>query len=272
MSKKRPEIPVFDHALIETHCHLDYLKQLPIEEILAAAAQRRVQQIVTIAVAPGNLQAVRKIAHTFNQVWCTQGIHPHEAEGYSDAVEAEIVDGLDDDRVVAVGEIGLDYYYDNADRGVQRTVFSRQLQMAAEHDLPVVIHTREADDDTIAILGEIAPSIARKGVIHSFTSSPELAEFCLEQGFHLGFNGIITFNRADNVRAIVERTPLERILLETDSPFLTPVPYRGKENAPFYLPFIAQKVADIKNVAVDELLPVVTESSRRLFKLPECPG
>lgn len=268
MSKKRAEIPVFDGTLIETHCHLDYLKQASIENILAAAADRQVHQIITIAVAPDNLDQVRDIARNHVQVWCTQGIHPHEAESYSDSVETRIVEGLADEKVVAVGEIGLDYYYDNADRAVQRSVFSRQLRIAAEHDLPVVIHTREADEDTIAILREYGPQLARKGVIHSFTSTPMLAEFCLDQGFCLGFNGIITFNRADNVRAIVELTPLERILLETDSPFLTPVPYRGKENAPFYLPFIAQKVADIKEVSVSELLPLVARTSRELFRLP----
>jgi len=137
---------------------------------------------------------------------------------------------------------------------VQRSVFEQQLQTAIELDLPVVIHTREADDDTRDILKNCSTSLARKGVIHSFTSSLALAEFCLAEGFMLGFNGITTFNSADNVRQVVAATPMTQLLLETDAPYLTPVPYRGRPNAPYYLPFIAETLAAIKEVDVEDLL------------------
>ncbi|MDP4917593.1 MAG: TatD family hydrolase [Haliea sp.] len=170
-----------------------------------------------------------------------------------------------DERIVAVGEIGLDYFYDHADRAVQRSVFAAQLALAVDLDLPVVIHTREADEDTRAILAEYAPHLRRKGVIHSFTSGMALAEFCLEAGFMLGFNGITTFNRADNVREVVAATPLDQLVLETDSPYLTPVPYRGRPNAPFYLPFIAERIAEVLEIPVETLLASAYRNSLALF-------
>ncbi len=265
MSRKRRDIPRFDQPLIETHCHLDYLKDQPLEAILEQADAVGIERIVTIAVSPGNLDTVRELAECWPQVWCTQGVHPHQAVEYSDAVEQHLHETLSHPRVLAVGEIGLDYYYDHSDRAVQRAVFARQLQLAADHALPVVIHTREADADTRAILADFVDRLPRKGVIHSFTSGPELAEYCLDAGFCLGFNGICTFNKAENVRDIVRLTPLEQLLLETDSPYLTPVPYRGKENAPFYLPFVAEKIAEVKAVPVERVLEQCYRNSLRLF-------
>ncbi len=165
----------------------------------------------------------------------------------------------------AVGEIGLDYYYDHADRAVQRAVFERQLQIAVDLELPVVIHTREADDDTRSILGNFSPRLRRKGVIHSFTSSLALAEYCLGEGFMLGFNGIATFKAADNVREVIAATPPQQAVLETDAPYLTPVPYRGRPNAPFYLPFIAEQVASCMGMPVEALLGQAYANSHALF-------
>ena len=149
MSKKRREIPVFDHPIIETHCHLDYLKDRPLSETLEQTRQVNIEKVITIAVSPDNLAAVRELSQVEPWVYGTQGIHPHEAETYTDAVEEEIRAHAGDDKIVAVGEIGLDYFYDNADRDVQREVFRRQLQIASDLDRPVVIHSREADEDTI---------------------------------------------------------------------------------------------------------------------------
>lgn len=265
MSKKRREIPVFDHPIIETHCHLDYLKDRPLEETLEQTRGVNIEKVITIAVSPDNLARVRELSQVAPWVYGTQGIHPHDAESYSDEVEAEILAHARDEKIVAVGEIGLDYFYDNADRDVQREVFRRQLQIACDTDRPVVIHSREADEDTIAILGEFEDTLKRRGVIHSFTSGPGLARYALDQGWCLGFNGITTFNKAENVRDIVRMAPIEQILLETDSPFLTPVPYRGKENAPFYLPFIAEKIAEVKELPLDEVISETYRNSLRTF-------
>ena len=265
MSKKRREIPHYHQPIIETHCHLDYLKEAPLTDILQQAQAIGVERVVTISVAPDNLATVRALAEQHAMIWATQGIHPHDAKDYTDAVEQEIRTHLDSERILAVGEIGLDYYYEHSDRVAQRKAFERQLQLAIEHDKPVVIHTRDADDDTRAILADFVGHMRRKGVIHSFTSGLALAEYCLSEGFCLGFNGICTFNKADNVREVVDATPLAQILLETDAPYLTPVPYRGRENAPCYLPFIAEKIAEVKALSVETVLTQAYQNSLRVL-------
>ncbi len=266
MSKKqRRDIPRFAHPIIETHCHLDYLEPDDLAEELTSARDVGVERIITIAVSPDNLDTVRTIAGRENRIYCTQGIHPHEAEKYSPDVARRIREGAADPRVVAIGEIGLDYYYDHADRSIQRQVFADQLTIAAECDLPVVIHSRDADEDMRKLLAEHLENLPRRGVIHSFSSGLELAEFALEAGFMLGFNGMVTFNRADNVRDAVAITPVEQLLLETDAPYLTPVPYRGRSNGPRYLPFVAEKVAEIKDTPIDVLLKQCYTNSERLF-------
>jgi TatD DNase family protein len=265
MSKKRREIPRFDHPIIETHCHLDYLKERPLEDILLQSEQLNIERIITIAVSPDNLERVRELSQLAPWLYGTQGVHPHEAETFNDEVEAEIRVHASDAKIVAVGEIGLDYYYDHADREVQRTVFRRQLQIACDHNKPVVIHSRDADDDTIEILREFEATLTRRGVIHSFTSGPGLARYALDQGWCLGFNGITTFNKAENVRDIVRMSPIEQILLETDAPFLTPVPYRGRENAPCYLPFVAEKIAEVKELPLQQVIEQTYHNSLRTF-------
>ena len=266
MSKsKRRAIPRFSRPIIETHCHLDYLEPEALERELREARDVGIERIVTIAVSPNNLETVRLIAARSETIYCTQGVHPHEAESYSAAVGAEIRAHAVEPKVVAIGEIGLDYYYDHADRAVQRRVFADQLKIAIELDLPVVIHSREADADTQAILAEHLPQLRRRGVIHSFSSGLDLARFAIDGGFMLGFNGMVTFAKADNVRAAVALCPTDKIVLETDAPYLTPVPYRGQRNAPRYLPFIAERVAEIKELSVEELLDACLKNSEALF-------
>lgn len=266
MSKsRRPDIPVFDTPIIETHCHLDYLEQSALADTLERAFAVGVERIITIAVSADNLDKVMNLATSHDAIWGTQGIHPHEAADFSDEVRARIEENAVSERIVAIGEIGLDYHYDHAPRAAQLKAFEQQLELATQLGLPVVIHTREADDDTQAILLNFSGQLPRKGVIHSFTSSVSLAEFCLSEGFSLGFNGIATFKTADNVRNVVALTPIDQLLLETDAPYLTPVPYRGKPNAPCYLPFIAQKIAEIKALPIETLLQHAYRNSESLF-------
>lgn len=250
---------------IETHCHLDYLKALPLEEIREKIKEAGITKVVTIGVDPENLDGVLNLSHTYPEVYFTQGIHPHDAKNATEIEFNKISERSSLPKMVAVGEIGLDYHYNNSPQDVQKEVFEKQLQLACDHDLPVVIHTREADEDTKAILRNFSTTLKRKGVVHSFTSSLELAEFVLSEGFHIGFNGIITFKNAKNVQDVVVITPPERILFETDSPFLTPVPHRGKENAPYYLPFVAAKIAELKNLDLEELKKLVFQNSLNCF-------
>lgn len=265
MSRNKRDIPVFSHPIIETHCHLDYLKDAALSQILDEARAVGVERIVTIAVEPDNLGRVRDLTDEYDFVYGTQGIHPHDADHYTTATDAELRQYGNDDKIVAIGEIGLDYHYDHSDRAKQRQVFADQLKIACELDKPVVIHTRDADEDTQAILADYVPHLKRKGVIHSFTSGIDLAHYCLEQGFMLGFNGIITFNKAENVREVLAATPIEQLVVETDSPFLTPVPYRGQENAPKFLPFVIEKIADVKQLSVDQVLKQSYHNAQRLF-------
>ena len=264
MSKKR-DIPVFDHPIIETHCHLDYLEGEVLAAALHAAQAVNVERVLTIGVSPDNLHKVMALVENHPQVWGTQGIHPHDANDYTAEVEAQIRSNALHAKILAIGEIGLDYYYDHSDRAKQRAAFENQLQIAIDLNLPVVIHTRDADEDMTAILRNFVGQMPKRGVIHSFTSSKTLAEYCLSEGFCLGFNGISTFKAADNVREIIDLTPVEHILFETDAPYLTPVPYRGHKNEPKYLPFIAEQVAQVKGVTLDALLPQVWQNSMALF-------
>lgn len=263
--KKRRPIPRFQHPIIETHCHLDYLDDAQLLQTLDEAKQVGIERIVTIAVSSDNLDKVVSLSASHSQVWGTQGIHPHDAAQYSDAVEDKIIVNLANPRILAVGEIGLDYYYEHSNRITQGQAFERQLQIASDANLPVVIHTREAEHDTRAILENFSHLLPKKGVIHSFTSSLDLAEYCLSEGFSLGFNGITTFNQADNVREVVVATPVDKIVLETDAPYLTPVPYRGRVNAPQYLPFIAEKIAELKKLDIEQLLSQVYRNSIELL-------
>jgi len=265
MSKNKRDIPQFQTPIIETHCHLDYLDVEGLAGILEKSFEMGIERIVTIAVSADNLEKVMALTRESSAIWGTQGIHPHEANHYNTDIEHMIRANAQNPRILAIGEIGLDYYYDHVDRSTQRSAFERQLELAAELNLPVVIHSRDADKDTQEILQNYSGRLPRKGVIHSFTSSRALAEYCLSEGFFLGFNGITTFNKADNVREVVSITPLEQLVLETDAPYLTPVPYRGKPNAPYYLPFIAEKIAQVKDIAVEELLQRAYDNSLSLF-------
>jgi TatD DNase family protein len=250
---------------IETHCHLDYLKAEPLEAILQKMKEAEIEKTITIGVDPQNLDLVMDLSNRIENLFFTQGIHPHDSKDATDVEFGKIKVRATMPKMVAVGEIGLDYHYNNSPVDVQRKVFEHQLQLACDLDLPVVIHTREAEPDTMSILKNFSPKLKRKGVIHSFTSSLELAEFVLAEGFYIGYNGIITFKKAENVQAAVKRTPIDRILFETDAPFLTPVPHRGKENAPYYLPFVAQKISELKEVDLETLKNQVYKNSLNCF-------
>ncbi len=252
--------------MIETHCHLDYLKAHSLDEILRLSSEAGVSKIVTISVDPGNLDSVIAISEANPQVWCTQGVHPHDAKECSEEVFIKIQTQADHPKVVAIGEIGLDFHYNNSPPDVQEIWFRRFLELAAQKNKPVVIHSRDADELMAKFLIEFSPRLKRKGVVHSFSSGLELAQTAIEQGYFLGFNGMITFPKAENVREALKLCPLDQLLIETDSPFLTPDPHRGKENGPYYLPFVLQKMAEIKEVTPQKLSEILSENAQRLFQ------
>lgn len=253
------------NKIIETHCHLDYLKAKALDEILEDSYGVGVDKIITIAVEPDNFDTVMELATKYDPIYFSQGIHPHDAKLATLQAMEIIKTRCSEPKMVAVGEIGLDFHYNNSPKETQINVFKEQLEIAIDQEKPVIIHSRDADEQMMDILATYAPKMNKKGVIHSFTSGLELAETALDLGFYLGFNGIITFKNAQNVRDVVKICPLERLLLETDSPFLTPVPHRGKENSPANLPYICDKIAEIKDVPSREVASTCYKNSMNLF-------
>ncbi len=252
--------------LVDSHCHLDYLeKDGDLEDVVARARASGVGAMVTIGTTLSGFPAVRAIAERFRDVWCTVGVHPHEAAGEGVSGTEALVERAELPQVVGIGETGLDYYYGHSPREAQIRSFSAHCAAARESGLPLVVHTRDADDDTIAVLRRESRGGALTGVIHCFSTSRALAEAALDLGFYISLSGIITFNRADALRETVRDLPLERLLVETDAPYLAPVPRRGKRNEPALVVHTAAKLAELKETEPEDIARITTENFYALF-------
>lgn len=263
-----------EHAIqqgwIDVHTHLNFLDHSP-EEALSLAQEAGVSHVVTIGTEPEDWPVVLELSQRFApSVFCTLGLHPHEAQKWNNDLKQFVRENASHSRVVALGEMGLDYYYSHAPHDVQKEVFEDQLRLAVELDLPVEIHTRDADEDTVEILKKFKGQAT--GLIHCFTGSEYLAQECLNLGFYLSFSGVMTFKNADNLRKIVTETPIDRLFVETDAPFLAPVPHRGKKNTPAYVVATAQKVAELKGVTLEKLQKQTVLNAQTLFKRLAVPG
>jgi TatD DNase family protein len=234
--------------------------------IINAADSEMVNNLLTVSGSLTDLNQVIKIVEEFANVFGALGVHPHDASKMKEEDFEFIKNHLTHSKISALGEIGLDYYYEYSPREIQKQVFVRFLELAIETKKPVVIHTRDAEEDTKVILGQLGKTL--KGVVHCFTGSLNLAEFILKNcpDLCLGFTGVITFKNAEKIREVVCETPIERIFIETDSPFMAPEPFRGKTNQPAYIPQIAQKIADIKGLSLEKVLQITNENSRYLFQ------
>lgn len=251
--------------LVDSHCHLDYFEN-EIEEILARAAEAGVGEMVTIGVRMSQAAKVKEIAERFPNVWGTVGVHPQNAgEGPLPDV-AEIVAAADHPRIVGIGESGLDYFYDKAPREVQQEGFRRHIRAARETDLPLVIHARDADADISRILREEREDGAFPFLLHCFSSGRELAEEAVEMGGYVSFSGILTFPKSEELREIARILPQDRLLVETDAPYLAPKPFRGKRNEPSYVPHTAAVLAELHGVSAEAMAEQTTTNFRRLFK------
>jgi TatD DNase family protein len=248
---------------IDLHCHLDKLEEGP-ETALELAASAGVERVITIGTEPADHPVVVSLAQKhFPKVACTLGVHPHEATSYTPDVEKFMRQHLADSYVVAVGEIGLDYYYNHSPREKQIEVFKQQMDLAAEFGLPVQIHTRDAEEDTIEILKSYQGRVG--GVLHCFTGSQNLAMKALDFGFNISISGVVTFKNAEELRQTVRDLPLDRIHVETDSPFLAPVPLRGKPNTPAYVVHTAEKVAELKGISLEDLKKATAQNASKAF-------
>ena len=254
-------------SFIDTHCHLDKLDSTP-EEAIIEAKQAGVQRMVTVSVDELSLDLVSSMVQQFPEVYGSVGFHPHDAADLTEDLEQKIRKlAQEEKKLIAIGETGLDYHYMSSSAEIQQQVFKKQLQVAVELNLPVIMHSREAETDTLNILREVpVPSL---GVAHSFTSSFEMAKSLIEMGWYIGINGIVTFNNAEDLREVVSWLPLDRLLLETDSPFLTPIPYRGKPNKPAHIPVIATFIAEIRKISLEQLSEQTSANAQRLFNFTE---
>ena len=212
-----------------------------------------------------SISAAKLTKHRDN-VYATVGIHPQEANEWNDETRELITRLADDDNVVAIGEIGLDYHYENYPREMQKEVFIEQLKLADKLKLPVVLHIRDAMGDSLEIIKDNLKLINNSGVVHSYSGSIETADILMKYGFYFSFNGVITFKNANNVLKVVEHIPMDRILIETDCPYLTPVPFRGQLNRPENVKFVAMKIAEIKGLTLDEVIEQSYNNAKKLFK------
>jgi TatD DNase family protein len=249
---------------IDVHTHLNFLKDQTPEQALEEARAAGVSRFVTIGTEPKDHGVVLDLAKRhFPEVACTLGVHPHEGQIYDDATERFIDENVTLPYVVAVGEIGLDYYYDNSPREQQREAFRRQMEIAAKHGMPVEIHTRDAEADTVEVLREYKGRVG--GILHCFTGTMWLAKEALDLGFDLSFSGVVTFKNAGDLREVVRFVPLDRLHVETDAPFLAPIPMRGKSNVPAYVIHTAKVVAGLRGISEEELQFATRSNARRLF-------
>jgi TatD DNase family protein len=253
--------------LVDSHCHLDHFTDAEIDDILSRAAEAGVGQMVSIGVRMAQAPAVKALTERFPQVWGTVGVHPQNVgEGPLPEV-AEIVEASDHPRIIGIGESGLDYFYDKAPREVQQDGFRRHIRACQQTQLPLVIHARDADDDIAAILQEEqAAGGTFPLLLHCFSSGRQLAEKAVKMGGYISFSGILTFPKSTELRDIARGVPADRLLVETDSPYLAPVPFRGKRNEPSYVAHTARLLSEVRGMTIEAMAELTTANFRSLFK------
>ncbi len=261
-------------SFIDSHCHIDGPEyDADREEVISRACGAGVTTMLNVGTGDpqsGAFERAVELAKNHKEIYAAIGVHPHDAKLYDDQAERRLLDlAKQSQRVVAWGEIGLDYHYDHSPRNVQREVFARQLRLARSLRLPVIIHSREADDDTIAILREELAEYDRGGVLHCFGGSLAMARSAIELGFFISFAGNLTFKKAEDLRDVARSLPLDRLLIETDCPYLTPVPFRGKRNEPARVVETAQCLAELHGKELEEVGRITSGNFARLFGVQE---
>lgn len=251
---------------VDSHCHLNYKGLVEDQDaVLARARAAGVSAMLNISTRHSEWDAIIATAQKSPNIWASVGIHPHEADAHPDTDTATLIAAASHPKVVGIGETGLDYYYDHSDRGRQRHSFRTHITAARETGLPLIVHTRDAEADTAEILREEMGKGAYSGVIHCFTASSEFADIALELGLFISISGIVTFKNAADLRETASRIPADRLLIETDSPFLAPVPHRGKSCEPGFVADTARFLAEIRGVSVEDLAQQTSANFYTLF-------
>lgn len=253
--------------LVDSHCHLDRLKldkyDGNLNTAIDHARERGVGKMLCVGISLDNRKDVVAIAEQYDDVVASVGVHPLDVDAGL-ASEADLIEWGQHPKVVALGESGLDYYYSDESKVVQQESFGIHLRAAAAAKLPVIVHTRDARQDTLDLIKEFG-SEESAGVLHCFTESWEMAKAAMDMNYYISLSGIVTFKNAEELRDVARKMPLDRLLVETDSPYLAPIPYRGKPNEPAYVKEVAQFVADLKGISYDEFLEITSENFHRLF-------
>ncbi len=250
--------------IFDTHTHYD-AEQFDKDrvELLSSMREHNVGFILNVGATLDGCKSSVKFARKYSFMYAAVGVHPDEVGALNDETFAWMEELLLDEKTVAVGEIGLDYYWDNEPREVQKEWFIRQLELARKHDLPVCIHSRDAAEDTLNVMREYAKGL--RGVIHCFSYSPEIAKEYVKNGFYIGVGGVVTFKNGKKMKEVVKATPIERILLETDCPYLAPEPYRGKRNSSIYLDRVAEEIGQLKGMTANEVIEATEQNAKTLF-------
>jgi TatD DNase family protein len=256
---------VADVRLFDSHVHLsDRAFEADRDAVLHRARDAGISELVSVASNPQDARRAISLATGVNGLWATAGLHPHEASSFGERVIVELADLSEDPSVVAIGEAGLDFHYDNSPRDEQRESFRAQLELAEQTGLPIIVHSREADEDTALLISEFAGRVT--GVLHCFTGGDSLLEAGLDAGWSVSFSGIVTFTRFDG-EAQVRRVPPERLLIETDGPYLSPVPMRGRRNEPAYLIHTCRRVAELRGSTPEEIAEITRRNAFMFFSL-----
>lgn len=251
--------------LVDSHCHLNYEQLADTAGVLARAKQAGVGLFQTISTQRSDFAEVKALAEAHPEIYCSIGIHPHEAEPHEDISEQELLEAASHPKVIGIGETGLDYYYEHSPREAQQTLFRRHITVARKLDLPVIVHSRDADEDTVAILRDEYSKGYFRFLIHCFSSSQYLAEESVKIGGYISLSGIITFKKSQALRDATSCVPLDRLLVETDSPYLAPEPHRGKPCEPAYTRLTAEKLAQMRGLDYAAIEKATTENFFRLF-------
>lgn len=253
--------------LVDSHCHLDFDDfEEDIEDIIARAKENGVTTILNAGNNINELGQQLALSEKYPFIYTAVGVHPHNASEYEKIMAEDIIAQTHHKKVVGIGECGLDYYYDYAPRDTQIRIFKEQIKAAQETNLPLIIHNRDSDEDMINILDEAYKEKPFTGEIHCFSSSKALADFALSIGFYMSASGIITFNKSGDLRDIFGHIPLDKLLVETDAPFLAPVPVRGRRNEPSFVVHTAEKLAQIRDISIEELASITSNNFFRLFR------
>ena len=248
--------------LIDTHAHID-MSEEPIDDVLAQMNEFGVKKAIIPSVEIATMEKVLSLGQKYDNLYSMLGIFPTEAKTYSLEVENFIENNIE--KIVAIGEIGLDYYWDKSFKDLQKEVFIKQIKIANKFKLPIVVHDREAHKDTYDILKEHNKS--SEVLFHCFSGSLEFMKECVKQGWYIAIGGVVTFKNAKNIKEVAKEVPLDKLVLETDSPYLTPVPFRGKTNKPAYVRYVAEEISKIREIPLGEIIDITTSNAERLFKI-----